>query len=210
MVPPKMVESQNFEISLVIFMFWLGTRERMMLAARVEELVVRTMQVNQNKHNYNISSQYSQVQVELNFSLPVVFMMIYAQNLKLVEGRQPDFINFSGPNGVDPIQQMQLDIGVDQLTQSYPGVFWRVVMPWVFFNHIPRLWQYVMVFATHPSSMEELTGSLNMIPLSSVRLNIGLAGPTRAGEMFTYVITVFASVAAIIRYGGATAHKLFS
>lgn len=209
-VPPNIVNSQNFDISIFVFMFWLGTRERVMLTAKVEELVVRVTQVNQNKHNYDVSSQYSQAQVELYFTLPVVFMMIVAQNMQLVTGRQPDYINYSGPNGTDAIRQMQLELGADRVTDSLPGVFWRVVMSWVFFSHTPRLWQYIMVFATDPESMEELTGSLNMIPLDSVRLNVGLAGPTRAGERYTYIISIFSSAVTIIRYGGATVHKLFA
>lgn len=206
-VPPVIVESQNFEISLVVFMFWLGARERIKLAAKTEDLVVRVTQINQGQHNFQVTGESVPVQILLTFTMPIVFMMIVAQNLQLVNGRHPDFINFSGPNGTDAIRQMQLELGADPVSDAYPGVFWRVVMPWVFFKHIPRLWQYVMVFATHPSSMEELTGSLNLIPLDSARINIALAGV--AGAMITYATSAISSAVTLIKYGGASVHRLF-
>ena len=207
-VQPELVGGTTATITLVVFMFWLGMRERLRLAAKVEELVVKGWQLNPSNQTYDADFNSSSVRVDLNFGLPVMYFSVIAQNQALVQCAFPNFINFAGPNGVDPILAMFVELGNENYTDPMPGVFWRVVVPWTFFEHIPELWQYVISFAVDPYS-EKYTGSFNMVPIDKVYLNVVLAGSPTPGERLHYNIFVYATVWFVIRYGGQTLQAVF-
>ncbi len=161
------ITNNDVQLELIAHIVYLDMQERDMLNNATFKMLIK-----QHQYQTHETNGQSNVRIRLNFNFIVQDIIVAVRRKCHADHNQ--WFNFCGPNGIDPVVDMQLLLNNQPRNNVLPGKFFRWGMPYWNYNCMPDACLYPFSFATNPSDPSQPTGGINFSRIENADLLLNL------------------------------------
>lgn len=195
--------SQGYLMSNFVY---LDTMERRLFASNAHEYLLKNIQVS-DFHSKNAGA--ARVSAQVVFNHPVTVMYWVVQKQSNIQAK--DYFNFERTAGLgdDTILSATIKFNGSEREKPRGPLYWRKVVPGLYFGRTPRKNIYCYSFAQHPSSWFP-SGSVNLSRIDVTSLEFVMPTTDATGAAFGAAeVSIICENYNVIRIqGGMAAKKL--
>jgi hypothetical protein len=157
--------SRDLRAHLEISYVYLDMEERNKFVANNFDQMIRQVQVQA------VTQRSTSITMNVPFNHPVVELILMVRRKRNEECN--NWFDFSGVNGMDPVEHMALRINNLNRFAGREGRYYRLVQPYQHHTNIPRYHIYVYSFALYPEDPQP-SGSCNFSRIDNIELQVDL------------------------------------